>query len=610
MSINSYQFLNDTFIQIAGIKDKKEAQTLVLSGAKYLGFPLRLSVHEEDITDAEAADIISELPDGVNPILITYLSVADEIAELGDYLGVSYVQIHGDIDLSEIQKLRRLRPNWFIIKSLIVNKYSYDELLEMGNLFSSYVDAFITDTYDPETGASGATGKTHDWDISRKLVIDLDKPVILAGGLNQDNVIDAINIVRPAGVDTHTGLENSSGRKDNNKVKAFISKAEEALQKRSITFPNSLTVGTFDNLLIKEYKSALCEISHLVLDLRETNFIEVATLIYMLSLLDQRSMQHLDTTILIPSDKKVRDFWRIWKFPEAIKSCTGRGLAHYCVKEDVDLYFQENTSDDDLYYRAYSKEVKELVNDRFFSLNSYLVSSHVANTIALNSEASRWKKPFILEFLKRVLGEVGASSYVSARVVYEAMTNAFRHPEADIICTASFCDENIRAANKLITISFWDNGIPMHYTLKKALHLRKIVRGDVEESQHFKFFVTHRFPNGEEETNLYSTDSEIDKLSHDYEYFIACLFPGVSRDLSREIFFETDTAPGWGLVYLLNTCCEIYNGSVAFRSGNIFANVRRCEGDDNIRFRISINEYDNKIPHFNGNMVTVRLPIG
>ena len=84
---------------------------------------------------------------------------------------------------------------------------------------------FITDTFDPATGASGATGKTHDWTVSRKLVELSPKPVILAGGLNPSNVYEAIRIVRPAGVDVHTGVEDSSGRKSRSLIEAFVNEA-------------------------------------------------------------------------------------------------------------------------------------------------------------------------------------------------------------------------------------------------------------------------------------------------------------------------------------------------------------------------------------------------
>ena len=87
------------------------------------------------------------------------------------------------------------------------------------------MDGFITDTYAPETGASGATGRTHDWAVSRRLVQLSPKPVILAGGLTPANVRQAIATVGPAGVDVHTGVEDASGRKDRGKVLAFVAAA-------------------------------------------------------------------------------------------------------------------------------------------------------------------------------------------------------------------------------------------------------------------------------------------------------------------------------------------------------------------------------------------------
>jgi phosphoribosylanthranilate isomerase len=104
-----------------------------------------------------------------------------------------------------------------------------DKALEaMARELSPLVDAFITDTFDPKTGASGATGKTHDWRVSRRLVEAVDRPVILAGGLTPENVKRAILEVRPAGVDSHTGVEDSSGRKSRDKICKFLSEAQEA----------------------------------------------------------------------------------------------------------------------------------------------------------------------------------------------------------------------------------------------------------------------------------------------------------------------------------------------------------------------------------------------
>ncbi len=93
------------------------------------------------------------------------------------------------------------------------------------------MDAFITDTFDPATGASGATGKTHEWGISRELRALSPKPLILAGGLNPENVREAIETVRPAAVDAHTGVEDAEGRKDPAKVRAFVAAAREGFRR-------------------------------------------------------------------------------------------------------------------------------------------------------------------------------------------------------------------------------------------------------------------------------------------------------------------------------------------------------------------------------------------
>jgi phosphoribosylanthranilate isomerase len=117
-------------------------------------------------------------------------------------------------------------PELVVIKSLIVREGGLGGLLDEMRALESRVDAFITDTFDPETGASGATGMTHDWQVSRRLREATSKPLILAGGLTPQNVREAILAVEPHGVDAHTGLEGPGGRKDPWKVKAFVAQAK------------------------------------------------------------------------------------------------------------------------------------------------------------------------------------------------------------------------------------------------------------------------------------------------------------------------------------------------------------------------------------------------
>jgi phosphoribosylanthranilate isomerase len=220
--------LEENLIQIAGVIDAVEAQMLQQCGVRYLGFPLRLPVHREDLTEQEAAAIIKSLTPPVFGVAITYLYEATEIAAFCHALGARIVQLHGDIERDELKRLKTLDPNLTVIKSLVIGMCDHKTLEATLRELSPFVDAFITDTFDPKTGASGATGKTHDWRVSRRLVELADRPIILAGGLTPENVKRAILEVRPAGVDSHTGVEDSTGRKSREKVQKFLSEANEA----------------------------------------------------------------------------------------------------------------------------------------------------------------------------------------------------------------------------------------------------------------------------------------------------------------------------------------------------------------------------------------------
>ena len=214
------------FIQVAGIRDRAEAELLQECGIHYLGFPLRLPVNRPDLTEADAADIIRSLQPPARGVLITYLNEAGAIADFCRTLGARTVQLHGDITKAELERLRELDPPLTIIKSLVVGQHAASVLERLVIELAPLVDGFLTDTYAPETGAAGATGLTHDWAVSRRLVQLSSKPVILAGGLTPANVRQAIAMVLPAGVDVHTGVEDASGRKDRGKVLDFVAESK------------------------------------------------------------------------------------------------------------------------------------------------------------------------------------------------------------------------------------------------------------------------------------------------------------------------------------------------------------------------------------------------
>src|SRR5262245_64421238 len=94
------------YIQVAGVIDQAEAELLVRCGVRYLGFPLRLPVHREDLSEAAAARIIRGLKAPAHGVLITYMDQAREVVDLCNSLGASIVQLHGDVELSELREIR------------------------------------------------------------------------------------------------------------------------------------------------------------------------------------------------------------------------------------------------------------------------------------------------------------------------------------------------------------------------------------------------------------------------------------------------------------------------------------------------------------------------
>jgi phosphoribosylanthranilate isomerase len=220
-----YSIFDIPLIQAAGVRSLEDARTLCDSGFRFIGFPLRLSYHTQDISEKETKEIIAKLPRNVHPVLITYETALDQLINLIQYLDVKIIQIHADIEPVVLEQLKSSLPDLNIIKSLIVKEDNLDELKAQVNEFTSFADAFITDTYDFVTGACGATGKTHNWKISRKLVEFSLKPVILAGGLTTQNVAKAITMVEPAGVDVHTGIEDAEGFKEPELCRRFVKRA-------------------------------------------------------------------------------------------------------------------------------------------------------------------------------------------------------------------------------------------------------------------------------------------------------------------------------------------------------------------------------------------------
>jgi phosphoribosylanthranilate isomerase len=213
-------------VQIAGVSSLDEGVALERAGADALGFTLRLPTGVHDgLTETTARGIIAALPPFITSVAITYVDNAREAADLCRYLGVTAIQLHGEFPFRDIELLRAALPHLKIIRVVHVDG---PEAVARARALERRVDAIILDTYDPVTGRGGATGKTHDWEISGQIVTTLRVPVILAGGLTPDNVAAAIRAVTPWGVDVHTGVEDADGTRNLAKMRLFIERAKAA----------------------------------------------------------------------------------------------------------------------------------------------------------------------------------------------------------------------------------------------------------------------------------------------------------------------------------------------------------------------------------------------
>jgi len=155
-------------------------------------------------------------------VVVTAPQDGCQIVELYEKLRPSAIQIHGKKDF-DATELRKQLGNTHLIKTIYVGN---EETVEnIGNAVRGF-DAVLLDSYTKSQ--LGGTGKVHDWTLSKQIKrIVAPLPVILAGGLNPDNVQDAILTVQPYAVDVASGVELRPAVKDHEKVRLFVAKAKE-----------------------------------------------------------------------------------------------------------------------------------------------------------------------------------------------------------------------------------------------------------------------------------------------------------------------------------------------------------------------------------------------
>ncbi len=201
-------------IKICGITNVEDADVAVRAGADALGFVMYRN-SPRWVEPAVARAIIAGLPPFVSAVGVFVNEEAESVRALMDECGFALAQLHGDESALYCQNL--CRP---VLKAIRLKDrgtvLALAEFQGRANVRGVLIDAFSDQAY-------GGTGQTVDWALAHEAA--RSAPIILAGGLNPTNVAEAVQAVRPYGVDVSSGVEKSPGKKDPDKVKAFIEAA-------------------------------------------------------------------------------------------------------------------------------------------------------------------------------------------------------------------------------------------------------------------------------------------------------------------------------------------------------------------------------------------------
>jgi phosphoribosylanthranilate isomerase len=218
------------WVKICGSTSLNDAQLAGEAGADAVGFVFAPSPRR--VTAAQVAVIVPQLPQKLEKIGVFVNAGLDEIYSTVSVCGLTGVQLHSEAGPGVPGRLReRLGSELRILRVVHFSPGAVELVAEQiaQHAQNRDVDAVLVDSRTPI--AVGGTGVTFDWATAREIFFqsaEARKRLIAAGGLSPENVAEAIETLRPWGVDVASGVETAPGRKDPDKVRDFVARARAA----------------------------------------------------------------------------------------------------------------------------------------------------------------------------------------------------------------------------------------------------------------------------------------------------------------------------------------------------------------------------------------------
>ncbi len=204
-------------IKICCIGSVKEAKMAIELGASALGLVGNMPSGPGVISDDKIAEIVRIIPPHIASFLLTSETDAEKVIMHQKRVGTNTIQIVDKLQTGIYEDIRFALNNIKLVQVIhVLDESSIDEAIAV----SHHVDAVLLDSGNPNLKVKklGGTGRIHNWEISKIIRQKLDIPIFLAGGINPNNITEAIRFVQPFGIDLCNGVR-TNGKLDECKLR-------------------------------------------------------------------------------------------------------------------------------------------------------------------------------------------------------------------------------------------------------------------------------------------------------------------------------------------------------------------------------------------------------